>query len=337
MSSKSDNPELSMRGYKTQGEELQSVVRDEATVPIDLDLESQLLRVRHETMLQLTIRHFVRHRMALIGLIVVFTLALGAIFAPVLRPYDPYKSSFRTRYEPPSLTYPMGTDDLGRDILTRVLYGGRISLSIGVLAMFLAVIIGTLVGSVAGFYGGRIDNLLMRFTDLMLSLPQLFVLILMTLLLRTLNVPWLQAAGGVPAIVLVIGLLSWMTVARLVRGSFLSLKEKEFVEAARAVGTSNARIMFRHILPNAMSPIIVAATLRVASSIITESGLSFLGFGVQPPTPTWGNMLRNAQDEMLKGHLWIAFFPGLMIFITVIAINYIGDGLRDALDPRKVQ
>lgn len=337
MSSKSDNPELSMRGYKTQGEELPSVVRDEATVPIDLDLESQLLRIRHETMLQLTIRHFVRHRMALIGLIVVVTLALGAIFAPVLRPYDPYKSSFRTRYEPPSLTYPMGTDDLGRDILTRILYGGRISLSIGVLAMFLAVIIGTLVGSIAGFYGGRIDNVLMRFTDLMLSLPQLFVLILMTLLLRTLDIPWLQAAGGVPAIVLVIGLLSWMTVARLVRGSFLSLKEKEFVEAARAVGTSNARIMFRHILPNAMSPIIVAATLRVASSIITESGLSFLGFGVQPPTPTWGNMLRNAQDEMLKGHLWIAFFPGLMIFITVIAINYIGDGLRDALDPRKVQ
>ncbi len=305
--------------------------------PAALDAMSQSLRVRHESMFRMMARHFIRHRMALIGLIIVAVLAIGAIFAPVLRPYDPYKSSFRTRYEPPSLTYPMGTDDLGRDILTRVLYGGRVSLSIGVLAMFLAVIIGTLIGSVAGFYGGRLDNLLMRFTDLMLSLPQLFVLILMTLLLRTLDVPWLQAAGGVPAIVLVIGLLSWMTVARLVRGSFLSLKEKEFVEAARSVGIGNARIMFRHILPNAMSPIIVAATLRVASSIITESGLSFLGFGVQPPTPTWGNMLRNAQDEMLKGHLWIAFFPGLMIFITVIAINYIGDGLRDALDPRKVQ
>ena len=308
----------------------------ELAVSADTDWESQLLRARHESMLRMTWRHFVRHRMALVGLIVVIILALGAIFAPVIRPYDPYKSSFRTRYRPPSLTYPMGTDDLGRDVLTRVLYGGRISLSIGVMAMSLALVIGTLVGSVAGFYGGRLDNLLMRFTDLMLSLPQLFVLIIMTLLLRTVKIPLLQAAGGVPAIVIVIGVLSWMTVARLVRGSFLALKEKDFVEAARASGASNARIMFRHILPNAISPIIVAGTLRVASSIITESGLSFLGFGVQPPTPTWGNMLRNAQDEMLKGHLWMAFFPGLMIFITVIAINYIGDGLRDALDPRKV-
>ncbi len=201
--------------------------------------------------------------------------------------------------------------------------------------MSLGITLGTTVGALAGFYGGRLDNLLMRLVDLMLSLPQLFVLIIMTLLLRSLNIPLLQAAGGVPAIILVIGLLSWMTVARLVRGSFLSLKETEFVDAARAAGASNLRIMFRHILPNAISPIIVAGTLRVASSIITESGLSFLGFGVQPPTPTWGNMLRNAQDEMLKGHVWMAFFPGLMIFITVIAINYIGDGLRDALDPHK--
>lgn len=282
-------------------------------------------------------RRFKRHRMALVGLVVVTILVLASAFAPYLSDHDPYRSSFRTRYKPPSIEFPMGTDDLGRDMLTRILYGGRVSLSIGVLAMSLGITIGTVVGALAGFYGGRLDNLLMRFVDLMLSLPQLFVLIIMTLLLRSVNSPILQAAGGVPAIILVIGLLSWMTVARLVRGSFLSLKETEFVEAARAAGASNLRIMFRHILPNAMSPIIVAGTLRVASSIITESGLSFLGFGVQPPTPTWGNMLRNAQDEMLKGHLWMAFFPGLMIFITVIAINYIGDGLRDALDPFKAE
>lgn len=282
-------------------------------------------------------RRFKRHHMALVGFTVVVTLALASVFAPLITDHDPYHSSFSTRYEAPSIAFPLGTDDLGRDVLTRILYAGRISLSIGVLAMSLGVIVGTLVGAVAGFYGGRIDNLLMRFVDLMLSLPSLFVLIIMTLLFRSVNSPLLQAAGGVPAIVLVIGLLSWMPVARLVRGSFLSFKEKEFVEAARASGASNLRIMFRHILPNAISPIIVAGTLRVASSIITESGLSFLGFGVQPPTPTWGNMLRNAQDEMLKGHLWMAFFPGLMIFITVICINYIGDGLRDALDPYKVE
>ncbi|GAB4562313.1 MAG: ABC transporter permease [Anaerolineae bacterium] len=290
-----------------------------------------------ETMTQLMWRQFTRHRMAVIGLIVVAVLALASIVGPMVSPYDPYRSNFSERYQPPSLQHPMGTDDLGRDMLTRILQGGRISLSIGVMAMTLALIIGTLVGAIAGFYGGKIDNLLMRFTDLMLSLPQLFVLILMTILLRSINIPLLQAGGGVFAIVFVIALLSWMTVARLVRGSFLALREKEFVEAARALGISNTRIMFRHILPNAMSPVIVAGTLRVASSIITESGLSFLGFGVQPPTPTWGNMLKNAQDEMMRGNLWMAIFPGLMIFITVIAINYIGDGLRDALDPYKMR
>lgn len=289
------------------------------------------------TMRRMIWERFKRHRMALVGLTIVAILVLTSAFAPYISDHDPYHSSFRTRYEAPSRAFPMGTDDLGRDVLTRILYGGRISLSIGVLAMSLGLIVGTIVGAAAGFYGGRLDNLLMRFVDLMLSLPQLFVLIIMTLLLRSVNSPLLQAAGGVPAIILVIGLLSWMTVARLVRGSFLSLKEQDFIDAARASGASNLRIMFRHILPNAISPIIVAGTLRVASSIITESGLSFLGFGVQPPTPTWGNMLRNAQDEMLKGHLWMAFFPGLMIFITVISINYIGDGLRDALDPYKTE
>ncbi|MCD6289652.1 MAG: ABC transporter permease [Anaerolineae bacterium] len=288
-------------------------------------------------MAHMTWRHFKRHRMAVIGLIVVTILAIASIIGPEISPYDVYHSNFSERYQPPSLRHPMGTDDLGRDMLTRIMQGGRISLSIGVMAMSLALLIGTSVGALAGFYGGILDNLLMRFTDLMLSLPQLFVLILMTLLLRSINIPLLQAGGGVFAIVFVIALLSWMTVARLVRSAFLSLREKEFVEAARALGVSNRRIIIRHILPNSLSPVIVAGTLRVASSIITESGLSFLGFGVQPPTPTWGNMLKNAQDEMMRGNMWMAIFPGLMIFITVIAINYIGDGLRDALDPHIVR
>ncbi|NOZ29810.1 MAG: ABC transporter permease [Chloroflexi bacterium] len=290
-----------------------------------------------ESMTHLMWRQFKRHRMAVIGLIVVGILAIASIIGPIISPYDVYRSNFSERYQPPSLRHPMGTDDLGRDMLTRILQGGRISLSIGVMAMTLALVIGTTVGALSGFYGGMVDNLLMRFTDLMLSLPQLFVLILMTLLLRSIDIPILHAGGGVLAIVFVIALLSWMTVARLVRSAFLALREKEFVEAARALGISNRRIIIRHILPNALSPVIVAGTLRVASSIITESGLSFLGFGVQPPTPTWGNMLKNAQDEMMRGNLWMAIFPGLMIFITVIAINYIGDGLRDALDPYKIR
>jgi len=277
---------------------------------------------------------FSRHRMAVISLGLVATLAVISAMVPWLSPYDPDKPQLASQLKPPSASHVLGTDDLGRDLLTRILYGGRISLSIGVLAMLLAVVIGTTVGAMAGYYGRWTDNLLMRLTDLMLSIPALFLLILMTLLLR--NFPITIFRGGVLPIVLAIALLSWMTVARLVRAAFLSLKEGVFVEAARAVGASNARIMVRHILPSAASPIIVAATLRVASSIITESGLSYLGFGVQLPTPTWGNMLRNAQDQMIVAP-WTAIFPGVFIFFTVIAINYVGDGLRDALDPRHIR
>jgi peptide/nickel transport system permease protein len=208
-------------------------------------------------------------------------------------------------------------------------------LSVGLLAVLLAMTVGTTVGALAGFYGGYVDNLLMRLVDVMLSMPRLFMLIVITMLLRSVNSPLLQFLGGVPIIITVIGILGWMGVARLVRASFLSLKEKEFVEAARAAGASNARIIIRHILPNSMTPIIVAATLGLAGAIISESGLSFLGLGIQVPTPTWGNMLSNAQSEMLKGHSWMAIFPGLMIFLTVISMNFVGDGLRDALDPHK--
>ncbi len=292
---------------------------------------------QHEFMTQLIWGQFIRHKLAVASLIYLIFLAVACIVGPMISPYDIEKTSLRERYQTPSKEHLFGTDDLGRDMLTRLLYGGRISLSIGILAIALAVLIGVIVGSLSGFYGGGIDNALMRFTDIMLSLPRLFLLILMTLILRGIDWPGLQKSGGIVAIILVIGVLSWMIIARLVRGAFLSLREKEFVEAARALGYTNRRIITRHILPNALSPVIVAATLGVAGAIITESGLSYLGFGVQPPTPTWGNMLRNAQDEMLRGNMWMAIFPGLMIFIAVLAINYVGDGLRDALDPSHVR
>lgn len=302
-------------------------------------LQTALPIHRERTMRSLIWSQFKQHRMAVVGTIVLLMLVLGSASVSFISPYDAETPNLRERDEPPSLLHPMGTDSLGRDMLTRLLYGGRISLTIGLLATTVGITLGTLIGSLAGYYGGNIDNVLMRLTDLFISLPRLFMLIIMTLLLRTVDFPgmeYLRAFGGVGGIIIILGILSWTGTSRLVRGQFLGLKEKEFVEAARTLGISNLRIVFRHILPNTATPIIVAATLSVAGTIIAESGLSFLGFGVQPPTPTWGNMLNSAQNEMLRGYWWMAFFPGLMIFLTVISINYVGDGLRDALDPRKV-
>ena len=299
-----------------------------------LDLASKYRE--EQTMTQLVWRSYRRHKPAMIGTTIILIFALAAIFAPYISPWDPVKTNLDAMLQPPSAEHIMGTDELGRDLLTRILYGGRVSLSIGVMAMALAVVVGAIVGGVAGFYGGWVDNVLMRFTDMMLAFPSLFILIILSLALRDIPIEALRgtAFASVFSIVLVIAVLAWMRVARLVRASFLSLKEKEFIEAARCCGVPNWRIMVRHLLPNAMSPIIVAATFRVATSIITESGLSYLGFGVQPPTPTWGNMLKNAQTQMTRAP-WTAIFPGLMIFIAVIAINFVGDGLRDALDPYK--
>ena len=301
-----------------------------------LDLASKYRK--EQTMGQLIWHSYRRHKPAMIGTAIILIFALAAIFAPYISPWDPKKTNLDAMLQPPSAEHIMGTDELGRDLLTRILYGGRVSLSIGVMAMALAVVVGAVVGGVAGFYGGWVDNVLMRFTDMMLAFPSLFILIILSLALRDIPIEALRgtAFASVFSIVLVIAVLAWMRVARLVRASFLSLKEKEFIEAARCCGVPNWRIMVRHLLPNAMSPIIVAATFRVATSIITESGLSYLGFGVQPPTPTWGNMLRNAQTQMTRAP-WTAIFPGLMIFIAVIAINFIGDGLRDALDPYKAE
>jgi peptide/nickel transport system permease protein len=288
--------------------------------------------VRSDTMTRLILRRFRRHYLAVAGAIVLLLLALTALLAPVVAPYDPNELTPAEKLQNPSMDHLFGTDDVGRDIFSRVLYGGRISLVIGLAATAVALLIGTLVGALAGYFGGLLDNLLMRLVDVFLSFPSLFILIVLATVLRT-NAHLRQYSGSIWPIAIVIGGLSWMGLARIVRASFLSLREKEFVEAARAAGAGNTRIMFRHILPGALGPIIVQGTLLIAASIITESGLSYLGFGVQPPTATWGTLLDDAQAHM-KTLPFFAIAPGLMIFLTVMSINYVGDGLRDAFDPR---
>jgi peptide/nickel transport system permease protein len=269
---------------------------------------------------------FLAHRLAVASVFVLVALALLSAAAPLVSPYDPERTRLLDIYEAPSLAHPFGTDSLGRDLATRILYGGRVSLSVGVLAVTVAISFGTLVGMLAGYYGRWIDTVLMRFVDMMFSFPRLFLLIIFGVFFKGMTLT---------VIVLVLGLLSWMTTSRLVRATFLGLKEREFVLAARAVGAPDRRIIVRHLLPNALAPIIVAASLGVASAIISESTLSFLGLGIQPPTPSWGNMLRDATSDMERAP-WLAVFPGVAIFLAVVSINFIGDGLRDALDPRHV-
>lgn len=268
------------------------------------------------------LRGFARNRLAMTGSVVLTLVVLGAILGPVVSPYDVVAQDIGSRLQAPSLAHPMGTDELGRDTLTRVLAGGRISLAVGGLATVVALAIGVLVGALAGYFRGWVDNMLMRLVDLMLSLPDLFLLILASALFGPRF--W--------TIVVIVGLVRWMNVARLTRASFLALHEREFVEAARALGVRRRKIVTRHLLPNSMSPIIVAGTLGVASAIMAESTLSFLGLGLQPPTASWGSMLQDAQAQIFTSP-WLAVFPGLMIVVTVLAINMVGDGLRDALDP----
>lgn len=278
-------------------------------------------------------RRFRRHPGAIAGSIIFVILLLLVVLAP-LSPYDPEVSNMAVRYQPPSWQHPMGTDALGRDLLTRVLYGGRISVLVGLLVVGISISIGVPIGALAGYYGGRLDAILMRVTDTFLTLPTLLVLILLSAILREVEFPLFER-NSVLTIGLVIGILSWMIFARLVRASFLTLREMDFVAATRALGGSDLRIILRHILPNSIGPIIVEATLEMGYAIIEESGLSFLGFGIQPPTPSWGNLLSNAQENFTK-YPWQAIFPGLMIFLAIISVNYIGDGLRDAFDPYKV-
>ncbi|HLV44012.1 MAG TPA: ABC transporter permease, partial [Aggregatilineales bacterium] len=241
------------------------------------------------------------------------------------------------RLQPPSAEHPFGTDTVGRDILARTIYGGQISLLIGLAAVLIELVVGITVGALAGYYGGFIDSLLMRFTEAWLNIPTLFLLLIMAKFfggrVPNVNILGRTFSGSVIIIVLIIGLTSWMYLARIVRAEFLSLKEQEFVLAARATGTPNRQIILRHILPNTIAPIVVAATLGVANAILLESYISFLGLGVQPPTATWGNMLERAHGH-IETAPWLWIFPGLLILLTVLSINFIGDGLRDALDPR---
>lgn len=281
-------------------------------------------------------RRFKRHRLAYYSLWLLGAMVLAVLLGPLFYKVGINEIDFQARLAGPSLAHPLGTDDLGRDILARVLYGGRISLAVGMAAMLMAITVGVLVGAVAGISRGWIDTALMWVTDLFLSLPQLPLLLLLIFLFRD----SLKAAFGLEVgifllIVLVIGGFRWMPVARLVRAQFFSLREKEFVEAARALGASTGRQVMRHILPNSLGPVIVAATIDVAAAIIAESTLSFLGLGFPPDIPTWGRILYDGRDYMDVAMHW-AMFPGLAIFLTVLTINFVGDGLRDALDPRRV-
>ncbi|TAJ97118.1 MAG: ABC transporter permease [Reyranella sp.] len=281
-------------------------------------------------------RRFRRHKMALFSAVALFLIVFGVLAGPFLWPVAINEIDFAAKLQGPSWAHPLGTDDLGQDLLARLIYGGRISIAVGVAAMVVAIFFGLLVGAIAGMSSGRVDAALMWVTDLFLSLPQLPLLLLVIYLFREPVKGVLGVEGGAfVLIVAVIGGTRWMSAARLVRAQFLSLREKEFVEAARALGASKLRQVVQHILPNALGPVIVVATIDIAAAIIAESTLSFLGLGFPSDVPTWGSVLRDAKDYLDIAPHW-ALFPGSLIFITVLAINFIGDGLRDALDPRRV-
>jgi len=288
------------------------------------------IRLQSLSQWQLAWRKFKKHHLALVGLGILIALLLIAVLGPIVMPFEfdviPRPDEIVYAGRPPSLAHPFGeTGGLQRDVLLLVVNGARTSLFIGFSTMFIAVFFGTLVGSLAGYLGGVTDNVLMRIVDVMLSLPILFVILIASRFFGN---------GNVLLIALIFGLLSWMGISRLVRSLFLSIRELEFVEAARAVGVRDRRIIFRHILPNAFGPIVVAASLIVAATIIGEAFVSFLGFGVNPTSPTWGNVLSNALTFIPLGNWWWPFFPGFAIVLTVLAVNFIGDGMRDAFDPR---
>jgi peptide/nickel transport system permease protein len=261
--------------------------------------------------------------MAMTGLALVAGLFVVSIFSPWLAPYDPNSLDLKQVLMAPSSAHLLGTDTLGRDVLSRIIYGSRVSLKVGFVAVGLATIIGLLVGVLAGYYGGWVDSILMRLVDLMLCFPTFFLILAVIAILEP----------SIWVIMAVIGLTSWMGVARLVRAEFLSLREREFVAAARALGASDVRLILRHMLPNALAPVMVSATLGVAGAILTESALSFLGLGVQPPTPSWGNILTAGKDN-IEIAWWLSVFPGLAILVTVMSYNLLGEGIREAIDPR---
>ncbi|MBJ6727489.1 oligopeptide ABC transporter permease [Geomesophilobacter sediminis] len=269
-------------------------------------------------------RRFLNNRLAAAGLLLVIVLFVLSVFAPWITPFNPDRIDAWHVLLPPSGTHWFGTDELGRDVFTRVVFGAQVSLKVGFVAVGIAVVVGTVIGLVAGFYGGWVDSLLMRLVDIMLCFPTFFLILAVIAMLEP----------SIWYIMMIIGLTGWMGVARLVRAEVLSLKGRDFVLAARVLGASDLRIIFRHILPNALSPVLVSATLGVAGAILTESALSFLGIGVQPPTPSWGNILTAGKDY-IEFAWWLSLFPGLAILVTVLSYNLVGEGIRDALDPRQ--
>jgi len=264
-----------------------------------------------------------RNRLATLGFWVIAALLFVALVAPLITPYDPFQINAWNVLSPPTMKHLFGTDELGRDVFSRVVYGTRVSLLVGFVAIGIATFIGTLVGLVSGFFGGWIDSVLMRFVDIMLCFPTFFLILAVIAFV----------GPSIWYIMAVIGVTGWMHVARLVRAEVLLIREMDYITAARCIGCSNVRIIFRHILPNAMSPVLVSATLGIAGAILTESALSFLGIGVQPPTPSWGNILTSGKDY-IEFAWWLSLFPGLAILVTVLAYNLLGEGIRDALDPR---
>ena len=263
------------------------------------------------------------NRLAMLGLSGVVILLLLAIFAPLMAPFDPATPNRHAILLAPCWQHPLGTDDVGRDVFSRMLYGARVSLQVGLVAAGISTLLGVLLGALAGYYGGWVEGLIMRFTDLMLCFPTFFLILAVIAILEP----------SIINIMVIIGLTSWMGVARLVRAEFLTLKQREYVLAARSLGAGDIRIMLWHLLPNAIAPVLVAASLSVAGAILLESGLSFLGLGVQPPDPSWGNILRQSKDN-LEIAWWLSVFPGLAILLTVLAYNLLGEGIRDAMDPK---
>lgn len=274
-------------------------------------------------MVRIVLKRILKNKFALLGLIFIFFVFFIAIFSSYIAPYDPYRINVYKVLEPPSIEHPFGTDELGRDVFSRVVYGARVSLEVGFLAMGIAILTGTILGAIAGYYGGWIDTVIMRLVDVMLAFPTLFLILAVVAVLEP----------SIYIIMVVIGLTGWMDVARLVRAEVLSLKEREFILAARAIGAGSGRIIFKHILPNAIYPVIVAATFSVGGAILIESGLSFLGLGIQPPEPSWGGILSIGKDYITVAW-WLSLFPGIAIFLTVLSFNLLGEALRDAIDPK---
>ena len=282
-------------------------------------------QTKEESMSRRLVRRFLHHRLAVVGAIVVFILILMAILAPVIAGQDPYRQDYSALKNPPSREHILGTDSLGRDVWARLVYATRVSLSVGLVAVAIYTVIGTVLGSIAGFAGGVVDSLIMRATDVVMCFPLLIIIITVVAMV----------GPSLYNIMAVIGLIAWPSIARLVRGQFLSLREQEFITAARCLGIPNNRIIRRHMLPNVVGPITVAATFGMAGAILTEASLSFLGLGVPPPQPSWGQMLTDAQKlSVLSDMPWLWVPPGVMIALTVLCVNFVGDGLRDALDPR---